>query len=398
MFERALTLFRLKGIPIRLDASWVIIAVLVTWSLAAGFFPTYLPGLEGSYVLMGVAGALGLFVSIVFHEFCHAWIGGRHGVEIRSITLFVFGGVAEMRNEPPSPKAEFWMAVAGPIGSVVLACICAALYLTADTMGWAPPVVGVLFWLGWVNSLLAGFNLVPAFPLDGGRMLRALLWGWKKSLRRATRITSTMGSWFGALMIVLGVLAFLGGNFIGGAWWALLGLFLRGAARSSYQFVVLRRFLEGEQVCDFMKTDVVTVPPSLTVQQLVDEYVYPKRFRLYPVVEDVQLAGYVTVDHIEETDREKRDTLHVRDLIRPCNDEVCIAPDDDMLATLQRMQSTGNRRLLVVEDGSLRGIVTLRDVMERLALTLELEGEESAAEDVREATASQPPGPGRAAG
>jgi len=373
MFENTATILRLRGIPVRLDLSWVIIALLATWSLSAGFFPQFFSGLEGAYLWMGIAGAFGLFVSIVLHEFCHAFVGGLYGVEIRSITLFVFGGVADMRNEPPTPKAEFRMAAAGPAGSLVLAALFTGLFLLA---AWPAPVAGVLFWLGWVNVLLAGFNMVPAFPLDGGRMLRAMLWRWKKSLRWATRVTSRAGSWFGAAMIVLGVLAVLGGNLVGGAWWALLGLWLRSAAKASYHQVLLRRFLEDRRVRDFMTTRVVTVDPDLTVSELIEDYVFRYRFRLYPVARGSELLGYVTVDDVEEVPAGDRGGTQVAELLRRCRDDSCIDPDADMLETLRKLQRTGHHRMIVVENGALAGLVTLKDVGESLALALELEGEE----------------------
>jgi Zn-dependent protease/predicted transcriptional regulator len=375
MLGKTLTIFRLFGIPVRVDASWILIAILVGWSLDAGFFPFHAPGLApGVYMEMALVGALGLFASIVFHEFAHALVGRRYGVEIRSITLFVFGGVAEMRNEPPSPRAEFRMAIAGPAASTLLAVVFAGLMLAAAPLG--PPVAAVLFWLAWANALLAAFNLVPAFPLDGGRVLRAALWHWKGSLRRATRITASIGSGFGILLIGLGVLAFLSGDLIAGVWWALIGLWLRSAASISYRQVVLRRFLEGERVRDFMRTDVTTVPPSLPLAELVEDYVYRNHHKMYPVLEGTDLVGYVRLEDLKRVPREQWDALRVRDVMLPCSEGACIGPEADMVVALGRMQRAENSRLLVVENRSLLGIVTLRDVLDHLALKLELEGEE----------------------
>ncbi|MCK5276199.1 MAG: site-2 protease family protein, partial [Alphaproteobacteria bacterium] len=217
MFGRGIPLFRILGFQVKLDASWLILAVLVTWSLAAGYFPARYEGLSGpTYLWMGVAGALGLFASIVFHELSHSLVARRYGMQIRGITLFIFGGVAEMEDEPPTAKAEFLMAIAGPIASAVLSVSFNILGDFGVRMGMAAPVPAVLGYLSFINMLLAAFNLVPAFPLDGGRMLRAVLWGWKGDLRWATRIAANAGASFGFALIAFGLFNIITGNLIGG--------------------------------------------------------------------------------------------------------------------------------------------------------------------------------------
>src|SRR5512143_2827587 len=226
-----LRLFSFRGIPIRLDASWFAIAVLVTWSLAAQLFPAWHAGLpRATYWAMGIVGALGLFVSIVVHELSHALIARRHDIPIDGITLFVVGG-AEMGTEPPSPKAEFTMAIAGPVTSIAIGV--AALALSALGGGWPAAAVTVLAYLGLVNLLLAAFNLVPAFPLDGGRVLRALLWRRHGNVVRATHTASRVGIAFSVVLMVLGGLRVLTGDLLGGVWFFLIGMFLRRAADAS---------------------------------------------------------------------------------------------------------------------------------------------------------------------
>src|SRR5437016_1089660 len=234
MFSHRITLFKLFGFPVRLDASWLIIAVLVTWSLAVGLFPAQYPGFTGAeYWWMAIASALGLFGSIIVHEFAHSLVARQYGLPMNGITLFIFGGVAEMGDEPSDSKTEFLMAVAGPVTSVILGF---AFYLAYRTEGHAWPIMaGVTGYLCGINWLLAAFNLIPAFPLDGGRILRAALWRWHGSFTRATRTASAAGSWFAMALTVLAVWQLVIGNFMQAIWWFLIGLFLHGAAQSSYQ-------------------------------------------------------------------------------------------------------------------------------------------------------------------
>ncbi len=373
MFGRRIHLFTLFGFRVGLDPSWFILGLLVSWTLAVNLFPVQSPGLAPAmYWAMGVAGAIGLFLSIVVHEFFHALQARRDGLEMRGITLFIFGGVAEMDQEPRSAGAEFRMAIAGPIASVLIGGIC--LGIIALVGGVLPvPLFGVLQWLGFINIVLAVFNMIPAFPLDGGRVLRSALWKWKGSIRWATRISSRFGSAFGLILILLGVLSVFGGNIIGGMWLFLIGLFVRFAASSSYQQLLLRRALEGEKVERFMKTDVVTVPRHTTLQQLVDDYVYRHHHKLYPVVEDGRLLACVSTRQVKETPREQWSFRRVGDVASSCTANNTVAPGTDAMEVLSHMRRTGASRLLVAEDDRLLGMITLKDLMDFLALKLELE-------------------------
>jgi Zn-dependent protease len=264
------------------------------------------------YWIMGTLGAIGLFLSIVFHEMAHSLVARRFGMPIKGITLFLFGGVAEMKGEPPSAKAEFMMALAGPLSSIILAAVFYGLSQIAKNAGWPEPVYGVIRYLAWINAILAAFNLIPAFPLDGGRMLRAALWGWKKNLRWATRVAAGIGSGFGLFLIFMGILQFFGGNFIGGMWWFFIGMFLRNAAQTSYTQLLVRKVLEGEPVERFMKKDPVTVPPSTAVEELVEDFIYRYQFKLFPVVEEGgQLQGCVTMKQVKDIPRQERQTKTV---------------------------------------------------------------------------------------
>ena len=306
MFGKSIRLFKLFGFAINMDLSWTIIAVLIAWSLSVGFFPFHYKNLSAqAYWLMGIAGALGLFLSVIFHELSHSLVARRYGIPMKGITLFIFGGVAEMDEEPHSPQAEFTMAIAGPLSSILIALVAYGIYALGRARGWVVPVVGVIHYLSMINGLLAAFNLIPAFPLDGGRVLRSALWGFKGNLRWATYVSSRIGEAFGILLIVLGVWSVVRGNFIGGMWWFLIGMFLHNAAKMSYQQLMMRKALEGEPIRRFMEPNPITVPPSTSVEQLVEDYIYRYHFKMFPVVDSERLMGCVTTKQVKEVPREE---------------------------------------------------------------------------------------------
>ena len=371
MFGRRFDLFRVFGIAIRVDLSWFVVLALITWSLATGWFPQTLPGMAtAGYWWMGFVGALGLFSSVLLHELSHALVARRLGLQMRGITLFIFGGVAEMSDEPDRPRVEFLVAVAGPIASVVIGTCCwAATHLAVPS-----PVAAILQYLFFINFVLVAFNLVPAFPLDGGRVLRSALWQWKQSLRWATRVTSTIGSLFGMGLIALGIYLFFRTGFsLGALWWILIGFFLRNAAQMSYQQMLLRRTLEGEPVRRFMQPDPVTVSRSLSVRELVESYIYRYHHKLFPVVDGDRLVGCVTTQQVRELAPEEWDRQSVGALAQGCSTENTITPDEDAMHALAKMNRTGSSRLMVVDGGRLVGILALKDLLKFFSLKVELE-------------------------
>lgn len=374
MFGRGIHLFTVFGFSVRLDPSWFIVAVLATSNLATQLFPAQNPGLPRStYWAMGIAGALLLFASVVVHELAHSLVARRYGVPMRGITLFLFGGVAEMTSEVPSPKAEFWIAIAGPAMSLAIAAAGWGLSLAGAGLGLPVPVLGVLAYLGAINAMLVAFNMVPAFPLDGGRVLRSILWHWKGSLRRATRISSQIGSGFGFLLIAAGILFVIQGNW-SGIWFFLLGLFLRNAAQMSYQQLLLRRAFEGEPVSRFMQADPVTVPRQVSISELVQDYIYRHHFKMYPVLDDAgRLIGCVTARQVKELPREEWDGTTVGALARRCGPENTVRPDTDAMSALSAMSRTGASRLMVADGDRLLGILTLKDLLRFFSLKMELE-------------------------
>jgi Zn-dependent protease/predicted transcriptional regulator len=377
MFGKRIKIFKLLGFEVRLDLSWFFIALFITWSLAAGLFPYFYKDLSTqTYWFMGIAGTLGLFLSIVIHEFAHSLVARHYGMPMKGITLFIFGGVAEMGDEPSSPKVEFLMAIAGPITSILLGLFFTALATWAKRAGSTLAVFGVLQYLGGINGILAAFNLLPAFPLDGGRILRSILWGIKHNLRWATRISSKIGYFFAIILIVLGFLQVVQGNFIGGVWWVLIGFFLQNAAKMSYQQLLAREVLQGETVQRFMQTNPTVVSPSLSIKQLVDDYIYTYHYKMFPVVSEGKLQGCISTQQVKSIPRNDWAAHTVAEFSNSCDAENSIPPNTDALKALEIMNRTNNSRLLVTEGDRLLGILSLKDLLQFFSLKVELESQD----------------------
>ncbi|MFZ7111009.1 MAG: site-2 protease family protein [Desulfatiglandales bacterium] len=375
--ERRFSLFKLLGFEVRIDMSWIVLAVLVAWSLSTGLFPFYVKNLSTpAYWLMGIIGAVGLFLSIILHEFAHSLVARKQGIPMRGITLFIFGGAAEMDEEPPSAKAEFLMAVVGPVSSLVLAFMFYVLQRATASIGLSQAVSGVLGYLAIINVILAVFNMVPAFPLDGGRILRSLLWKIKGNLKWATRVSSRIGSAFGIILIGFGMVNLLTGGVITGLWYCLIGFFLHSAAKMSYRQLLVRRALQGEKIERFMKRNVMTITPSVSIEEFVDKYVYRYHHKLFPVVADTnRLIGCVTTKQVKDIPREEWQQKRVEDIAESCSPENSITPETDAVEALKRMKHSRNSRLMVIREGRLEGILVLKDLLEFLSLKADLEEE-----------------------
>jgi Zn-dependent protease/CBS domain-containing protein len=374
MFGKKIPLFKLFGFQVNIDYSWFFIFFLITWSLATGEFPRRYEGLaENTYWMMGLASALGLFVSIVLHEFSHSIVAWRFGIRMEGITLFIFGGVAEMKDEPPSPKAEFFVAIAGPLASLAISGVSWLVYQLGAAQDLPVAILGVVGYMALINLVLVIFNMVPAFPLDGGRVFRSILWGWKNDLPWATRITSKTGSFFGLMLIIMGFMALLQGNLIAGLWWCLIGMFLRSAASMSYQHVLMRRYLEGEPVSRFMNREPVCADTHISVQQLVDDFVFEYHHKMYPVVDADRLVGCITTKDIKAIVREKWDRIEVGEVAHACSTENTISENVDAMEALTFMNQHRASRMMVVHGDQLVGILSLKDLLEFFAMKIELE-------------------------
>ena len=372
MFGKSIPLITILGFEVKIDASWVFLAALVSWSLAQGFFPARYAGLTpGTYWAMGIVGAVGLFASLVLHELSHSLVARRFGLNTRGITLFIFGGIAELEDEPPSPRAEFLIAIAGPIASFALAAGFLVVQRVA-AVGAPDPVVAVAGYLALINFVLAVFNLVPGFPLDGGRVLRAVLWARRGDYAWATRVAARAGSSVGFGLIALGVFSVVTGNFVGGMWWFLIGLFLRGAAEGARQNLTARQVLGGAPIRRYMTANPITVTPDMTIDDLVEYRFYRFGHEMFPVMAGPRLVGCVTVRQVKAVARADWPQVTVGDVMIGCDASNTVDAGSDAMGLLRTMQRTGQSRFMVVDGSRLVGMVALKDMVRVMALHSDL--------------------------
>jgi Zn-dependent protease/CBS domain-containing protein len=373
MFSSRWRIMRLSGIPLYIDASWLVILLLVTWTLS-DFFSKELPNYHSTtYLVMGLVAALSFFICIILHEMGHALVARSSGMPVRGITLFLFGGVAELGGEPPSASKEFFMAIAGPVVSLVLAGIFWLVSSFGATAGWPDTAVVVLSYLANINLTVLIFNMIPAFPLDGGRVLRSILWGVTGNLHRSTYWSSLLGRAFAWLMIFGGIYLFFVGQSFGGIWLALIGWFLKNAAQGGYQQVLIRQALEGEPVRHFMNTEPIIVQPNLDLQHWVDDFVYRHHRKSFPVASNGHLEGLINTRDLTRFPREEWDRHTVGELMQTDLGSITIPVDADAVDALKKMQRTGSSRLLVMDGDRLVGIISLKDLMHFLEFKLGLE-------------------------
>lgn len=362
-----LTIFSIRGIPVRVHASWLAVYGLIAWSLAVGYFPQALPALgPATHWVSGLIAALLLFVSVFLHELSHSLVALRLGIPVASITLHVFGGVSELAREPDRPRTELAIAIVGPLTSFAIA---AAVAVVALAVPLAPVVAAVSHYLVVVNAVVGVFNLIPGFPLDGGRVLRAALWRARGDLAWATRIASTAGSIVGVGLIVLGVWRGLAGEFLGGLWLVVIGLFLRQASTASYQQLVVRRALRGRSVADVMVRDVVHVPPDLSVEALVNDYFWRHHVSSFPVVDRGQALGLVGIHDLGRLPRERWPESRVSDVMRPVSEALVASPRESLWQALEKVSRNGIGRLAVVDGGRLTGYLSVKDIMHVLTVS-----------------------------
>lgn len=375
MLRTNIRLFKVLGIPIEINVSWFIIFALVAWSLVSLYFPAnYRDYSTAAHWIMGIVAALLLFASVVLHELGHSYVAQTHGVPIRRITLFLFGGVSQLTRESPDPATEIKIAAAGPGVSFLLAAAFWALYLAtsgADALRGARPV---LKYLAVVNAMLGGFNLIPGFPLDGGRLLRAGLWKATGNLRRSTYVATKVGSILGMIFVALGFLSVFRGDFVYGLWLVMIGLFLRQAAEAGYFQVLVEGALKGMKVHEVMKPDVVTVPGTLSLQHLVDDYFFRHHYDCFPVTDGGRLLGLVTLNEVKRVPKEGWGETVVADVMQRGVENLSVSPDDDVSVVLRRVIRDQCGRLPVVEGGTVVGMVTRKDIMEALRVLSDLDG------------------------
>ena len=366
MMTASLRIAKIWGIPIGLHWSWFIIFALVTFSLSAGMFPRDYPGLSpAAYWTLGVVTSLLFFASVLLHELGHAALALRYGVPMREINLFIFGGVAVMTKESPSAKAEFWIAIAGPVVSLLLAAGFGLIWLVSgDYVYLAAPV----YWLAWINFTLAVFNLIPGFPLDGGRILRAIVWHFNGSLHRATQIASTVGQVVAFGFIAWGVFTMFSGSFSGGLWIAFIGWFLQNAAAATLAQSNLEQSLKDVTVSRVMALDYPRIPVGLKLQKLVDDYLLRGEGRYFIVFDGDEPRGLVTLNEITAAPRENWANITAGQVMIPNENLVNVAPRTELLTALQMMDEAGVAQVPVVEKGQIIGILSREQILRYISL------------------------------
>jgi Zn-dependent protease/predicted transcriptional regulator len=380
---------RLAGIPFRLHWSWFLAVFLIAWTLAAGFFPQTLPEYGGDgtvYWGLGLLAALGLFVSVLLHELGHAFVARRFDVPVRGIRLFVFGGVAELGSEPKEPGHEVLIALGGPAVTVVLIVLYGVglgLVAAWGAVGWdatdgvlhvqggtllTAGAAALLYYLGMINTAVLVFNLVPAFPLDGGRVLRGIVWSVTGNYLTSTRIAGGVGIAFSWLLFVGGFLTAFRGNLLGGVWLFFLGTFLQNAAQSSIAYAQLQQLLGGVRVADMMRRQPVTVEAHQTLREVADQFFLRYPYKAYPVVRGGEFLGMLTLRALQGTERDRWEVVRAGDLAGERGPAPVVHPQEPVLHALRKLAESGQSRLPVVEDGSLVGLLCGRDVMDLMEI------------------------------
>jgi len=365
--ESSVRLGRFAGIEIGVNWSWFVVFTLITWSLAAGVFPSSDPGLaDGTYVVMGVVAALLFFASLLAHELGHAVVARREGMELDGITLWLFGGVARFKGMFPSAAAELKVALAGPLVSLVVGVVCS---VGAWAVALPASVDGVVAWLGYANLILLAFNLVPALPLDGGRVLRALLWQARRDLAWATGIAASIGRGFGYLLIVGGLVLFVAQGAFGGAWLAFIGWFLLQAAGAERQQLVARQALRGLRVRDLMTPEPDVVTAGTTLGEFMDDVAWRRRHTTYPVVDDDgRVLGLLAFRSVAAVPRDEWDLRAVEQAAVPVDRVPVLRADQPALAAVAALGGGSVNRALVLEGGRLVGILSAADLSRALDL------------------------------
>jgi Zn-dependent protease/predicted transcriptional regulator len=373
--KSSIPLGRVFGIEVGLHYSWFLIALLITMSLSAQFqesHPEWGPGVIWTTALLT---ALLFFAALLTHELSHALVAKSRGLTTRVITLFALGGVAQIEKEPEDPKTEFWIGIVGPFTSAILGLISLGLAWVA---GWRisttpeTPLLAMLVWLGYINLTLAAFNMIPGYPLDGGRILRAIIWWSNRDGQRATQLAARAGQLVALCFIALGIFRFFAGAGFGGLWIAFIGWFLMQAAGSSYSAVTLTATLKNVRVSDVMTHDCVAVDGNLNVQTFVEEHLLRTGRRCFVVEQNGEIIGLVTPHEIKHLERSRWPYMTLYDVMRPLDQVHTVTPSTPVMEALETMGRDDVNQLPVLTGNHLDGIVTRANVLQFLRTRAEL--------------------------
>jgi Zn-dependent protease len=366
MFRGGIPIGKPFGIQLRLHYSWFLIFALVTYLLAGAYFPSVYPGWAlSARIAAGLITSILFFASVVVHELMHSLVAQHQGVPVKSITLFIFGGVSEITSEPKTAGDEFRMAFVGPLSSLVLGGIFFGIYFWLKSSSAFPAqfVTGIAFWLGYINLALGVFNLIPGFPLDGGRVLRSIIWARNQDLRRSTRIASNAGRVVGFLFIFGGIYLIFTGNWFNGIWLALIGWFLESAAVGSYQQLLMQEMLKGHVASEIMSTDCAVVPPDMTIDHLVNGNILTTGRRCFPVASGSQMIGLMTLRDIQVVPRDRWTTETVQQAMTPFDKLKYVRPDEELSTVMRILAEDNVNQVPVVQDGKIIGMVTRENLL-----------------------------------
>ena len=364
MFRHTIPIGRVLGIPIDLDYSWFLIAALITWLLAVNYYPAeFKGGTSVEYWVMGAVTAILFFASILVHELAHSWVALRYKVPVQRITLFIFGGVSQIVGEPPSASAEFLIAVVGPLTSFTLAAV---FFLLERLLVNLPPALAIAKYLALINGILGLFNLVPAFPLDGGRVFRAIVWGANKNFRRATLIAASTGRFFGFLFIVWGVWQVLRGNVVNGLWIAFIGWFLESAAGAQIQQQMVQGLLGSHKVSEAMGNACTHIAGDTTLQKLIDREVLTHGRHCFLVDRGDRVVGLLTLHNVKEIPRPSWTTTTAAQAMTPVEKLGKIDPNAELWTAMEKMGRDGINEMPVMLGNNLIGLLSTGDIVKYL--------------------------------
>lgn len=361
----------LFGIDIKIDSSWIIIFTFVSWTLASFYFPTRFAGWpQWQYWAIGVVTSLLFFASVLGHELTHSLVAMRRGEEVRSITLFILGGVAELKGEPESPSKEFSMAFVGPLSSIIIALFFWVISLLVRDF--SQPLWALTRYLALINLIIGIFNLIPGFPMDGGRVLRAIIWKITGNLKRSTRIASVTGQAVAFLFIVFGIFLIFSRALFSGLWMVFIGWFIHSAAARGYKQVVMKDMLKDISAKDLMNREFETISRDLPLQELIEEHILKKRQRAFLVFDQGQLDGIICLDDVKVVPKEKWTTTRVGEIMTPREKLEIVFPEDDGESVLAKLAGKNVNQVPVVKGEKVTGILCRSDVLQFLQLRTEL--------------------------
>jgi Zn-dependent protease len=361
MKNQGILLGKILNIPVNVDYSWFLIFILLTWSLAISYYPSEFKQWPTPwYWILGAVTTIMLFISVLLHELGHSFVALRYKIPVRNITLFIFGGVAQISSEPPTAMSEFWIAVAGPIVSFLLAGLFALSELIVSSLA---PLFAVMKYLAYINGTLGLFNLIPGFPLDGGRVFRAILWGASGDFRKATRIAAGVGRAIAYIFILVGVYFIFSGNFSGGIWIAFIGWFLENAAQSQTQQMAIRDLLAGRKVSQAMSQNYSIISPTITLQRLADTHILGEGRRFFIVQDENSIRGVLTLQAIRGIPRDQWLNMTAEQAMIQACDMQWVRPESELWDALERMDQNGVNQLPVIQDNQIAGLLTRENII-----------------------------------